>query len=83
MLDIFRSSLIASFLNSIGFIPIWHLLNETIDELLKVNPQCVVLSSMERRAADVIDIYIRGDEEYGACGISGEGRGSGLKKGER
>jgi len=36
----------------------WHLLNETIDELLKVNPQCVVLSSMERRAADGIDNFL-------------------------
>lgn len=36
----------------------WHLLNETIDELLKVNPKCVVLSSMERRQADGIDDFI-------------------------
>ena len=37
----------------------WHLLNETIDELLKVNPKCVVVSSMERRGqADGIDLFI-------------------------
>lgn len=36
----------------------WHLLNETIDELLKVNPQCVVISSMERRQADGIDLFL-------------------------
>jgi len=36
----------------------WHLLNETIDELLKVNPQTLVVSSMERRAADGIDLFI-------------------------
>ncbi|KAL7534643.1 hypothetical protein ACHAXR_006009 [Thalassiosira sp. AJA248-18] len=36
----------------------WHLLNETIDELLKVNPQCVVISSMERRQADGIDNFL-------------------------
>ena len=33
-------------------------MNETIDELLKVNPKCVVLSSMERRAADGIDLFL-------------------------
>lgn len=37
----------------------WHLLNETIDELLRVNPSCLVLSSMERRgAADGIDKFL-------------------------
>lgn len=37
----------------------WHLLNETIDELLRVNPKCVVVSSMERRGpADGIDLFI-------------------------
>jgi len=36
----------------------WHLLNETIDELLKLNPQTLVVSSMERRAADGIDLFI-------------------------
>jgi hypothetical protein len=37
----------------------WHLLNETIDELLRVNPKCLVLSSMERRgAADGIDKFL-------------------------
>eukprot|EP00581_Thalassiosira_minuscula_P000187 CAMPEP_0183736282 /NCGR_PEP_ID=MMETSP0737-20130205/48962_1 /TAXON_ID=385413 /ORGANISM="Thalassiosira miniscula, Strain CCMP1093" /LENGTH=289 /DNA_ID=CAMNT_0025970237 /DNA_START=171 /DNA_END=1037 /DNA_ORIENTATION=- len=36
----------------------WHLLNETIDELLSVNPKCVVLSSMERRQADGIDKFL-------------------------
>lgn len=37
----------------------WHLLNETIDELLRVNPSCLVLSSMERRGvADGIDKFL-------------------------
>jgi hypothetical protein len=38
----------------------WHLLNETIDELLRVNPKCVIVSSMERRGpADGIDLFIK------------------------
>jgi predicted nicotinamide N-methyase len=38
----------------------WHLLNETIDELLRVNQKCVVVSSMERRGpADGIDLFIK------------------------
>mmetsp|Transcript_34799 Transcript_34799/g.52132 ORF Transcript_34799/g.52132 Transcript_34799/m.52132 type:complete len:316 (-) Transcript_34799:54-1001(-) len=37
----------------------WHLLNESIDELLRINPKCVVVSSMERRGpADGIDLFI-------------------------
>jgi hypothetical protein len=36
----------------------WHLLNETIDELLKVNPKCIVISSMERRNGDGIDDFL-------------------------
>ena len=36
----------------------WHLLNETIDELLKVNPKCIVISSMERRNGDGIDVFL-------------------------
>ncbi len=36
----------------------WHLLNETIDELLQVNPNCIVISSMERRNADGIDDFL-------------------------
>ncbi|KAL3826966.1 hypothetical protein ACHAXA_000030 [Cyclostephanos tholiformis] len=36
----------------------WHLLNETIDELLRINPSCLVVSSMERRVADGIDDFI-------------------------
>lgn len=36
----------------------WHLLNETIDELLKVNPKCIVISSMERRNGDGIDKFL-------------------------
>ena len=36
----------------------WHLLNETIDELLKVNPKCVVISSMERKTAYGIDLFL-------------------------
>ena len=34
------------------------MLNETIDELLKVNPNCIILSSMERRTADGIDGFL-------------------------
>ena len=33
-------------------------MNEAIDELLKVNPQTVVVSSMERRTADGIDLFL-------------------------
>ena len=36
----------------------WHLLNETIDELLKVNPETLIISSMERRQADGIDLFL-------------------------
>ena len=36
----------------------WHLLNETIDELLNVNSKCVEISSMERRTADGIDLFL-------------------------
>ncbi len=36
----------------------WHLLNETIDELLRVNPRCLVVSSMERRASDGIEKFL-------------------------
>jgi predicted nicotinamide N-methyase len=41
------------------YVKSWHLLNETIDELLRVNPICLVLSSMERRGvADGIDTFL-------------------------
>lgn len=33
-------------------------MNDTIDELLRVNPRCMVISSMERRAADGIDGFL-------------------------
>ena len=33
-------------------------MNETINELLRVNPQCLVLSSMERRVANGIDGFL-------------------------
>lgn len=36
----------------------WQLLNETIDELLKVNPETLIISSMERRQADGIDFFL-------------------------
>ena len=36
----------------------WHLLNETINELLRVNPRCLVVSSIERRLADGIDGFL-------------------------
>ncbi len=63
------SPLIVSFLrvirralpNGLGFVyspslqGSWHLLNETINELLRVNPRCLVVSSMERRVANGID----------------------------
>ena len=35
-----------------------HLLNKTIDELLRVNPQCLGVSSMGRRVADGIDRFL-------------------------
>ncbi|EJK44634.1 hypothetical protein THAOC_36813, partial [Thalassiosira oceanica] len=46
----------------------WVLLNDVIDELLKVNPRTVVVSSMERRTADGIDDFLsqmRGMEHVG------------------
>ena len=36
----------------------WELLVEVIDELLKINPKCVVVSSVERRRADGIDSFV-------------------------
>ena len=36
----------------------WELLVEVIDELLKINPKCVVISSVERRRADGIDSFV-------------------------
>ena len=36
----------------------WVLLNDVIDELLRVNPRTVVVSSMERRTADGIDDFL-------------------------
>ena len=66
------SPLIVSFLwviwrplpNRLGFVYFpslrgsWHLLNETIDKLLRVNPRCLVVLSMERRVADGIDGFL-------------------------
>ena len=46
----------------------WHLLNETIDELLKVNPKCLVVSSMERRQADGIDQFLEEMRSMGNVG---------------
>ncbi|KAL7525912.1 hypothetical protein ACHAWF_001561 [Thalassiosira exigua] len=37
----------------------WHMLNEAIDELLKANPRCLIISSMERRQADGIDEFLK------------------------
>jgi len=37
----------------------WELLAEVIDELLKINPNCVVVSSVERRRADGIDSFVK------------------------
>lgn len=36
----------------------WNLLVEVIDECLKVNPNCIVLTSVERRYADGIEHFI-------------------------
>jgi hypothetical protein len=36
----------------------WHLLNKTINELLRVNPRCLMVSSMERRVANGIDRFL-------------------------
>jgi hypothetical protein len=36
----------------------WILLNETINELLRVNPLCVVVTSVERRQDDGIDSFL-------------------------
>ena len=36
----------------------WELLVEVIDELLKINPKCFVISSVERRRADGIDSFV-------------------------
>ena len=33
-------------------------MNETINELLRVNPRCLVVSSIERRLADGIDGFL-------------------------
>ena len=41
-----------------GCVCSWHLLNDTIDELLRINPRCIVVSSVERRAADGIDEFL-------------------------
>ena len=36
----------------------WILLNETINKLLRVNPLCVVVTSVERRQGDEIDSFL-------------------------
>jgi len=36
----------------------WELLVEVIDELLRINPKCIVVSSVERRRADGIDSFV-------------------------
>jgi predicted nicotinamide N-methyase len=36
----------------------WELLVEVVDELLRINPGCVVVSSVERRTADGIDDFV-------------------------
>jgi len=36
----------------------WRMLLETIDELLRVNPKCKVVTSVERRQADGIDKFL-------------------------
>eukprot|EP00956_Cyclotella_meneghiniana_P007384 scaffold10076_cov69-Cyclotella_meneghiniana.AAC.1 len=36
----------------------WMPLNETINELLRINPQCVVITSVERRRGDNIDSFL-------------------------
>ncbi len=37
----------------------WELLVEVIDECLKVNPKCIVVTSVERRTADGIDQFVQ------------------------
>lgn len=37
----------------------WELLVEVIDECLKVNPKCIVITSVERRRADGIDLFVQ------------------------
>jgi hypothetical protein len=37
----------------------WILLNETINELLRINPMCVVVTSVERRRGDNIDSFLK------------------------
>jgi len=44
----------------------WELLVEVIDECLKVNPKCIVVTSVERRTADGIDQFVErmGESEH-------------------
>ena len=37
----------------------WELLAEVVDEVLKINPKCIVVSSVERRRADGIDSFVQ------------------------
>ena len=37
----------------------WELLAEVVDEMLKINPKCIVVSSVERRRADGIDSFVQ------------------------
>ena len=36
----------------------WELLVEVIDECLKLNPKCIVLTSVERRSGDGVDLFV-------------------------
>ena len=37
----------------------WEQLAEVVDEVLKINPKCIVVSSVERRRADGIDSFVQ------------------------
>lgn len=41
----------------------WELLAEVIDECLKVNPKCIIVTSVERRNGDGIDLFTSKMEE--------------------
>jgi len=47
----------------------WELLVEVIDECLKLNPKCLVVTSVERRASDGIDDFV---ERMRSCEFVGK-----------
>ena len=61
-------------------------MNKTINEQLRVNPQCLVVSSMERRVADGIDRFldeIRKMDHVGGVEINGTTGDGGICKARR